>query len=487
MRIDFIAFLTCCLTSFASEYHVATNGTSGGSGTISSPLSLAKALSLTSPAVPGDTIWIHGGTYLSNYTSQLVGSAISPIMVQQYTNEVAVLNGNGNYGGTGLAIESSYVWYVGFEIMNDYADRNVVRDAGVGFNSSTPGTGNKLINVILHDTGNAIFVSNQSTNAEVTGCVIYNNGYQLSDRGHGHGIYGQSKLDTKLLRDNIIFNQFDLGIQLYTASLNINNFVIDRNTIFGNTIGTNTAFSSENILVGGSPVSNITLTRNIVYMNPLSNSINMELVWGVETNGSAIIQSNYFAGSVIKILRWTNMVFSYNTVAEFDRPVNYQSIPGTNTYDWDHNHYYEPDGVPIYYVNGSFASGFDAHGTVTSANPTVSESFVSANPYDPKRGNVTVLNWDLSDNISVDPSPILAVGDQYEFRNAADYLAPACKSGIYSGGLISLPMTNLTVAIPVGHAPAGATGPQFNVFVLLANHPSSRKSIRNATIGKGSF
>ena len=76
--------------------------------------------------------------------------------------------------------------------------------------------GVKLINMIIHDTrgGPGLFAG--AVNAEAYGCIIYNNGWNAPDRGHGHGLYVQNLNGLMHLSDNIIFNQFGLGIHGYT-------------------------------------------------------------------------------------------------------------------------------------------------------------------------------------------------------------------------------------------------------------------------------
>lgn len=82
-------------------------------------------------------------------------------------------------------------------------------------------------------------------------------------------------------------------------------------------------------------------------------------------------------------------------------------------------------------------------------------------------------------NVSGDVSGVLQVGQPYQVRNAADYYGSLVASGIYGGGNITLPMTNLSVATPVGIEPPPATDARFNVFVLQAGVSSS---IRSATV-----
>src|SRR5436309_10161155 len=81
--------------SFAAQYHVATNGVATAPGTQASPLSLSRALSSTSPAKPGDTIWLHDGIYHGPFTSSLTGQPTKPIKVRQYPGERATLDSTG--------------------------------------------------------------------------------------------------------------------------------------------------------------------------------------------------------------------------------------------------------------------------------------------------------------------------------------------------------------------------------------------------------
>ena len=56
--------------------------------------------------------------------------------------------------------------------------------------SWAPGT--KLINLVIHDTRQGIGIWQEALDSEAYGNLIYYNGFQASDRGHGHGIYVQN-------------------------------------------------------------------------------------------------------------------------------------------------------------------------------------------------------------------------------------------------------------------------------------------------------
>jgi hypothetical protein len=101
--------------------------------------------------------------------------------------------------------------------------------------------------------------------------------------------------------------------------------------------------------------------------------------------------------------------------------------------------------------------------------------YVRPNAYEPGRANITVFNWDHSPTVALDVGGVLTVGAPFEVRNAQDFFATPVLSGVYSGGTLTLPMTGLTVAAPIGGAIAPTpTGPEFNVFVVLTRTDASK-------------
>ena len=78
-------------------------------------IDLATALSTHSPAKPGDTIWLRGGTYTGTYISYLTGTQAAPITVRQYPGERATLNGGGSSADL-LTVYGEWAVYWGFEL-----------------------------------------------------------------------------------------------------------------------------------------------------------------------------------------------------------------------------------------------------------------------------------------------------------------------------------------------------------------------------------
>src|SRR2546429_292999 len=73
------------------DLFIAPAGTSGGSGSISSPWDLQTAFNQPGALVAGKTVWLRGGTYGSNteFLCFVGGTQASPITLRQYPGERA--------------------------------------------------------------------------------------------------------------------------------------------------------------------------------------------------------------------------------------------------------------------------------------------------------------------------------------------------------------------------------------------------------------
>jgi hypothetical protein len=122
LLIRSLVVLICLpLRAFSMGYHVTVDGTSGGDGSVGRPWSLQYALSHPVAVKGGDTIWVHGGTYRSSGTLEnslfkvlLQGSPSAPIIVRNYNNERAILNGNNIPRNFILYVmpAAKYVWFL---------------------------------------------------------------------------------------------------------------------------------------------------------------------------------------------------------------------------------------------------------------------------------------------------------------------------------------------------------------------------------------
>jgi hypothetical protein len=100
-------------------FYVSPNGSANGDGSINNPWDLQTALSQPAAVKPGDTIWIRGGTYHGDFTSNLTGTADKPIIVRPYQGEHVQID---TYDGTNTLnyfyVYGDYTQYRDLEIMS---------------------------------------------------------------------------------------------------------------------------------------------------------------------------------------------------------------------------------------------------------------------------------------------------------------------------------------------------------------------------------
>ena len=386
-------------------YFVSPSGSSGASGSASSPWSLATALSGGNGRVqPGDTIWLRGGTYKGDFNTAISGTASAPIIVRQYPGERATINGS-------LATTGKYTWFWGFEVAN--ADAGSQGTAGV--NSLC--TGCRFINLVIHDhSSNGLGMWSEGPDQEAYGNIIYNNGFYGQSADHAaHGIYAQNSAGAKRLIDNILVNQFGYGVHIYAEESGMWNFIVSGNTAINN--GQDTGMDYQ---VGGlQPVENLIFTNNMSYRNPSrrdDETARLGYNWG-PTNYAAMVIGNYLVGKLLEF-NWSGMTFEDNTILD-------------------------------------------------SSMPTTTRVVVQPNLYEAGRANVIVYNWGHQGAVSVDLSKVLHTGDEYEVRNAQDFYGSPVSSGTYSGGSVSVPITSITTARSITGRSTSSTGSEFNVYVVM--------------------
>jgi hypothetical protein len=461
-------------------WYAAPNGSSSGAGTMSSPWGLATALAGAGGTVqPGDTIWLRGGTYTGKQVSTVAGVSGKPVVIRQYPGERATLDANG-ITGDHFVVKGGWTVFMDFEVANSNPTRyfnstsngmrpnNVVNDA-----SNT-----KYINLKIHDGGVAFYNYRDQTNVEVYGCLIYNNGWMGSDRGHGHALYIQSDKGPVLLKDNVLFNQFGYGVHIYgnAGSGSLNNIRLEGNVAFNN--GTlATSGTAANILYGGASTSNgAAVIGNLTYHSPGVSGTNVRVGYSTTKNGGATVQGNYSVGGsqVFDMGYWSSATVSGNTWVGGSGIVAFND-PSTSGKSFSNNSHQRDPATKSWKFKGSSytfsgwrsATGIGSTDQAQAALPTATKVVVRPNPHVPGRSVVTVYNWGKQSSTSVSMSGVLSTGDQYVVRNAQNPFGPPIASGSY-GGSISLPLTAVTPVAPVGwtSTKAPSTGTDFAVFVV---------------------
>jgi hypothetical protein len=458
-----------------AQFFVAPDGKPQGDGSWKRPWDLATALSQPEKVKPGDTIWLRSGTYKGDFESKLTGDEVQPILVSQSANERATIDGS-------LTVDGAWTTFWGFEVMDSSPDRANERRTGV----EVYGPHTKFINLIVHDCGNGFGFWSSAVEAELYGNIVFNNGWQGLDRGHGHGIYAQNEEGLKLIRDNITFNQFGLGIHAYTERGALNGLYFEGNVSFNNGAATREGVRYDNILIGGHrPAERISLINNLTYntFTKTDTKPNVRLGYADTNNKDLTMKHNYFAGGdlLASFRSWEVATVTGNTFFGVERLLDLALPQGAaaSNYTWNNNSYYQSERGAAFSLGGKAldfagwrrATGFDENSTwVTSdSGPSAgTKIFIRQNHYEPERAHIVVYNWGLKNTVDIDVKSLLTVGESYEVRSVEHFFGAPVLSGTFDGGPLPLPMTGIRVVAPVGsRAAPESTGPMFNVFVLL--------------------
>lgn len=422
---------------------VAPNGAATHDGTRALPLDLATALSAKSPAKPGDTVWLRGGTYHGTFASYLTGTQEAPIVVRSLPGEWAVID-SAPSREPALHVRGAWATFRDFELTNSDPLRwSNQRGSGLDINRGTGvdahGPHLAFINLVIHDLAVGMGLWGSSTDTEAYGNIIYYNGWRAEDRSHGHGIYTQSQAGVRRLTDNVIFSQFSHGIHAYGSDA----AYLDNIQLVGNISFNNGALDGQwfdrNILVGGGrratkPVVN----ENYTYYDYRPGRRGGDNNLGYDAGCDQIEAKNNY---------WAHLP-SY--------PLTLQRCAGVIT-----------GNVMIGPVDARIVERYPQN-TYLNAEPTETKWFVRPNAHERGRAHVVVYNWDLRPQVLVDvASSGLRPREAYEVRDVQDLKAPPIASGIYTGEPIAIPLARAHVAAPIGDLPPPPhSGPKFGVFLL---------------------
>lgn len=430
-------------------WYVAPNGSPTGTGAPDGPLDLATALSQNSPVAPGDTVWLRGGTYRGRFDSYLRGTPTAPIIVSQVPGERATIDSNDGTrrppdGALNLRGGGGYAWYWGFEITNSDPRRasgdegafptDMYRANGVNVYTSHV----KLINLVIHDVENGIFVGDRETDVEIDGVLSYYNGHDAPSAAWGHGIYVQnaSRTSPRLVRNTISAFNFSHGLHAYGgADRGLNAIHMIGNTAFQN--GATSRFHLvRNLLLGGlSAAEDALVSDNYTYFGRSEGENNIG--WSTGAPGAIVIGNRFVGGRTALTLRGQPSLMRGNMFYGATSPSTLGQVYPSNQFQG-------------------------------ARRPDTLETFVRASTYERGRAHVTVYNWPLRAEVAVDLTDArMRRGARYEVRDALDLFGPPVVSGEYTGSPVTIPLQSRTLPAPVGQAAGPAhTLPEFGVFVV---------------------
>jgi hypothetical protein len=405
-----------CAGAFAAEWFVGPDGKAANTGAKNSPWDIISAFGAGHNQIqPGDTIWLFGGTYKVDraliHTAipvKLVGAENKPITIKPYENAHVAID-----GGIESAAPVAYVHFYNLEIfVTEWLTKVTSQQKGpwptdvpksYGGVHDTGGKNCKYINLVVHNNAEGFEMWCDALNTEVYGCLIYDNGWDAPDRGHGHGIYTQNKEGVKTYSNNIISTLAAGGqcaIQAYGsgdgAKSYTNNFLVTDNISFN---------AGQFLIGGGRPSGGLKVHRNYIYAVPMW----VGYYWS-ERNDDCDVRDNYVGNSSLNFFNFDKIERSGNVVINGD--------------------------TKLYKTRESFTS--------EKGEPVPAEAKVVLlpNKYEPTRANLAIFNWKKEQQVEVSFKDFLKPGDEFRVMDSKKFFGdPVFTGAVDAAGKAKIPVT----------------------------------------------
>jgi hypothetical protein len=501
----------------AADWYVAADVPDEGTGTIQASWTLRTALEggrSKSRVRPGDTIWVRGGTYRGTFTCYFAGESGKPILLRNYRDERVTLDAQGT-GSSGLSVtaHSPHVWIWGLEFTN--SDRSRVaktRSERLRWNLvDLRGPECKLINCILHDGACGIGVWQEARNAEVYGCLTYQNGWHRPDGDGGYGIYCQNHeqpdAPSRLqIRDSLCWNNYSFGLHGYAEEGHVENIVLDGLAGFNNG-SPDAAFLHRNkrecnVIVAPLQPSRRIEIRNCCFYQP-SGSAGTCLSFGTTTvdHHDLTLLNNYIVGpQCLTVAGWKTVEISGNSfVARPATPLAGALVTlklrgggALDRYAWDRNTYFDASGAigeaktpfsfpdpsaedgraALNYETWRTRSGLDQASRFSLGLPAVNHIVVLPNRYEKGRAHVVIYNWQGLSTVRVDLGRTgLSDGQNFQIRNAEDFFGKPRYQGTYrvANPTVDVDLQAHDIPPPIGDEDLRivSTLPEFAALVVI--------------------
>jgi hypothetical protein len=325
----------------------------------------------------------------------------------------------------------------------------------------------KFVNLVVHDLAGGLDIWADAVGAEAYGNTIFDNGWKSGDRANGHGIYTQNREGVRRLTDNIIFNQYATGIHAYgSAEAYLDNMELEGNVLFNN--GTLGGRYDRNILIGGGRVAH----HPVLVGNHAFYSSGREFRSGQNNVGYLAgctdldAHDNYFTagdfGFALEMVNCNGTMRNNLFVGEL-RAVEDKTLVAAAALKQRY-----PDNT---YID----------------QPRDAQVFVRPNRWQQGRAHVIVYNPAKHERVSVDLSSAgLKNGDRFQLIDVQNYFDDPIVSDVYTGAPVSVPVSGLSPAVPIGDdvRTPPHTAPEF-VVLLLTPAPVSESWLTRARASLG--